>query len=334
MNNFKKVALWLTGAATIGTWIYYYNSNEKQWNFQWDHLCKYDKYKTYVKDKVSEISTNNFKISDKWLIKYELANSLSDWQLTIFFRTNSDTLYQNDFKDIENFLKNVDKNTEILLEWYSDSRWNEQDNSKLSEKRILQIRKLLKTKGYKKIKLINYWENNTTNQAESTRWLTLAEKLKLRKDRKVDIKIKTNAIESWLNKFPADKYLIDFSGSMKWSKEQKVKEYEFKEWSEVYWFNDEMNQDNCTIDLENQISNWGTPLWDSLYTIINKSEKNKIITILTDWEDTNSNKNINEIINLANSKWITLNFISIWNFDEDLKKISKKTKWWFYFINN
>jgi outer membrane protein OmpA-like peptidoglycan-associated protein len=330
----KKAWMLITAGALLAGWLAYMNnSNEETGNYQGDFLCKYDDYNTIIKwetQKILDISVD--KTSENWLVRYELPNLSDKNKLTIFFRTNSKSLNNNDLSDLSNSLEDIPKDTEILLEWYSDSRWNYEDNLELSEERNLGIKEILEKKWFINIKLINYWEELTYNNSKSTNRLSLDEKLELRKDRKVDIKINSSVIHSWLDKFPADTYLIDFSWSMEWEKEQEVKKYKFKKWSNVYWFNTEMSEDTCKSSLNNQKSEWWTPLWDSLHNLIEKAKKGETITVLTDWKDTDSKKSISEIIDIANTKSIIINFVSIWNNSEDLETISHETKWWFYFV--
>jgi len=274
-------------------------------------------------------------------LKFRLTNKLENNNLSIYFVTNESRLEHNDIQDILVFWREIRakfwNDANLILEWYTDFRWNNNWNYVLSMKRVQAIKDVLLNNGFNfTFSTVAHWESNSITQPARTR----AEKLKLRPDRRVTIKPEKNIIVESLKSLPADIYLLDASWSMldnitsNWNttKWDTVSNFTYPKGSKIYTFTTDNSFKECAQDLESQIVDWSTPLLLSLNELVkNNQNSNKVVTLLTDWEDTEWWVNINKIIQNARQLNIKINIVSIgWN-NLALKDISLST-WWSYYI--
>lgn len=260
--------------------------------------------------------------------KEQAKNSINKNSATIYFPTSVSSLDNVDAEDICKFVAAHHQIASILIEGHTDSRGSNEDNNELGMRRANSVEKAIRDCGGKaQITTSSHGEKNAKGKNHE-------------KDRKVTILNNQNALSRGLELLQADTYLIDSSVSMTApmnrnikSKWEIVTNHKFPQNAEIYTFN------SCNfIRLKNanlikQVTpECGTPLWNSILTIINRAAKNSRITIITDGENTtgeDDDNSVKKIIAAAKRKRISISIISLgipedylYLFDEIAKKTS------------
>lgn len=263
---------------------------------------------------------------------FRLPNSLEGNSLAIYFITNQAALDEWDIADLDAYAEDIKKlegNITLVLEWFADARGTEKRNDYLSEQRAKNIRDYLQGILWNKVQFQIVANGETKSEEKPAR--TREERLQLRPDRRVTITPTNNVISTWLQRSPADIYLLDASGSMAGEKWKAVSSFDFPKAARVFTFNTE-NAFECPTTFENQRVDWGTPLYKSALEVIQNPESHgKTLTILTDGQDTEGGAYYTDIIEAAQKNNVTINVIWIESYDEDtLKRIAEGTGGKFY----
>lgn len=226
-----------------------------------------------------------------------LQNKILGSTATIYYETNSWTLKRNDLLALNKFLKSF-KKSNFIIEGYCDPRGTEEFNLELGEKRVLGVEDYILGFNSSAFTIpISYGESrlSSSNLAENRKVILIAD---------------TNIFERALSLIPADIYLVDTTYSMK-NNIAILRNHQYKNNAAIYTFNSidglQRNYDPKTITVSGE-----TPLWDSLYKLIEESPSNKSIVVLTDGNDNQSRQhNYQHIIDLAKTKGIIINTIGI-----------------------
>jgi len=275
----------------------------------------------------------------KWSSLNRLENNLSNNQLDIYFTTNSDDLDTWDRADLDKLAEYINllqwEEVSVVLEWFADSRGTIEANAILGSRRTASVEDYLRSR------IQRTWITFTKISHGETRVNESASNdlLSMRQDRRVSISINTDSIIRGLTINPADAYILDASdsmnsptsdGSSRWS---KIEGFNFPNNSSIFTFSEVNSGNTCAPDLDRQVVDLGTPLYISIIEVINTwNYENKIITVLTDWKNSESLwGNLDWVIQLAQQRWITINTIWIGQANRDvLIQISSAT-WWRFF---
>ncbi len=268
-------------------------------------------------------------------IPYRLQNTLNTQNnsLEVYFVTNQVTLDESDKSDLtilaEQLNKVITGTTTLIIEWFADTRWTDERNNYLSQRRAENVRDFLLPllKDGISIQVASYGETRSQALPSST----LEEKLALRPLRKVTIIPTENIVTRALENSPADIYVLDASWSMQWAPWNAVESYNYPNNAQIFTFTTE-NQAGCAINIDSQMVDGATPLYTSLQAIASNAwNLNKTITLLSDGADTEG-WSIDEIIRIAQENWIKINVIGIGSYEEaSLKMIAEGTQWTIYF---
>lgn len=332
------------------------SSDSNEWDKVWEYTCKVQKgtwniltNQIVVWNQVFTTNPDTLSRFDSHNVKYRLPNVFNQtWGLDIHFITNQAALDNWDKIDLGRIVDQINNiwwDITVLLEWYADARGSDSANERMATKRIKSVEKYINSQLHHNVQVTfeNASFGETAAQKDISN-LSRKEKLELRKDRKVVVSISGNTITAWLDRSPADAYILDASGSMKepmtnwetrWS---AVTGYSFPKDSSVFTFtsnHSNYDENDCSDSLTEQKVFWNTPMLDSIFDVINAGEFDwKIITILSDGEDNESKNSIWDVISEAKQRNITINVIGIWPADiSTLKNIAEST-WWAYTFQN
>ncbi len=261
-------------------------------------------------------------------------NSLEEDVLSVFFTTNSDTMFRNDLNDVANYARSLsDDAKSVVVEGYADHRGDVDDNFELSKKRAGAVSEVLQRNAAHplKIKTAAFGESKATSGAEDAQ--------STRKDRKVRVVPDRTVIQRGLDLLVSDTYLLDQSGSMNEtigngaSKWKQVQDYTFPEGADVYTFSSDARQ--CGGHISQEVPSGMTPLFSTMYELLERTEKGKSVTVLTDGYDTVGGRSPNEVIGLAKQKDISISMLGIGvnQYKETLVTIAKETGGRFYLAN-
>lgn len=255
--------------------------------------------------------------------------------LELYFPSGSSTLSDEDYAKLEEYADSLPENTSMLIEGYADYRGSFEVNKNISGKRVDYITTILGVLGYDfQMQKVALGEKKATQDTDNPETL--------QKDRKVKLvapaEVITEGLDTMLAETSlAETYLLDQSRSMnemdvngkrKW---QQVQQYRFPQESEVYTFSTEGRVCGGSIGLEKPKGS--TPLYVSMYTVLAKMKENSALTVLTDGEDNQGGRSVEEIVSLAYHKNIAVSIIGLglYHNQSKLEFIAIQTGGKFYF---
>jgi len=228
--------------------------------------------------------------------------------LELYFPSGSAILSDEDYTKLEEYANSLPEKTSMLIEGYADYRGSFQINKEISGKRVGNVASILEVLGYDfQLHKVALGEKKATQNTEDEE--------KLQKDRKVRLVAPAEVITQGLDTMLAATYLLDQSRSMnerstnvkrKW---EEVQQYQFPQGSEVYTFSTEGRVCGGLIGLEKPRGS--TPLYVSMYNVLTKMKENSALTVLTDGEDNQGGRSVEEIVYLAHHKNITVSIIGV-----------------------
>lgn len=235
----------------------------------------------------------------------------NDWEkgiLTIYFTTDSWTLYQNDLLDIREYAIILPAKTNLILEGYADLRGPEGHNLMLGKERAAAVEKILRQYNLSlKTSSVSYGESKPTTKATDFSSLQV--------NRRVKIVPNQSVIARGLDLLVSDYYLIDQSESMKElsetgnSKWEEVQKYSFPSGTKTHTFT--TIRRNCGGNLSQEYPQGSTPLFSSLYELLEKMEPNKSVTVLTDGCNNEGTATSTDVLRRAKEKNIAISFLAL-----------------------
>ncbi len=244
--------------------------------------------------------------------------------LELFFPSNSYLIPTEEEAKIKDYIQSLPAGTDITIEGYADYRGDFMYNKELSLQRVESIDNLIQQERpeletYKAVYGESKSIQGTTNET------------KLQNDRKVRLTAPASVIQQGLDNAISLVYLIDQSKSMadkiapkktKWSEIQK---YAFPQNAHLYTFSTERR--TCYNRLANEKPLGRTPLFLSMYNLIDFMEPDQSLTVLTDGDDTEGGKTPREIITFARKKNIDISIIGLGLYDNksQLEQIALNT---------
>ncbi len=244
--------------------------------------------------------------------------------LELFFPSNSYTLTAEDEAKIKEYIQSLPSGTDITIEGYADYRGDFMYNKELSLQRVESIDNLIQQERPE-------LETYKAVYGESKAVQGTVNEIKLQQDRKVCLTAPASVIKQGLDNAVSIFYLIDQSKSMgekisprktKWS---EIQNYTFPPDSYLYTFSTERRA--CYNHLANEKPLGRTPLFLSMYNLLDFMEPNQSMTVLTDGDDTEGGKNPKEIIAAAQKKNIDISIIGLGLYDNQsqLEQIALST---------
>lgn len=269
--------------------------------------------------------------------------------IEVFFDSASFDLTANTKNILNQYIKEYSAGA-IVIEGYCDVRGSDDYNDVLGTQRARAVKNYI-IDGLKKTgKPIP--EVTTVSYGESRAISNNSDPNTMKTDRKAVIKVAALGVTSKqyitrlaLDKLPANYYLIDASGSMK-SVWPVVESFGYPKGSQQYAFNS--NQDNIVNIVKGWIQPSGlTPLWRSIYQILQVMPAGKKLTVISDGEnninmDDNPADDVSQIIDLARKKKIkisivyidvTADILTMYDFRKNLRTIAILTGGKFYMPN-
>lgn len=247
------------------------------------------------------------KLSDK-LLPLHRKNSWEEGILTVYFTTNSWTVYQNDLLDISAYARTISSETNVILEGYADLRGSEEQNLTLGTERAAGVEEVLRRNNSSlKTSSVSYGESKPTTMATDFSSLQV--------NRRVKIVPNQSVIARGLDLLVSDYYLIDQSKSMngpsetKNSKWKEVQNYSFPSGAIVYTFT--TSNRTCGGNLSQEYPQGTTPLFSSNYELLEKMEPNKSVTVLTDGCNNEGTVTSADVLRRAKEKNITVSFLAL-----------------------
>jgi len=309
-------------------------SDSNEWDKVWDYTCRVQEWASnalaspdqiVVWNQVFTTAPDTRSHFEGHSVNHRLPNHFNQtWGLEVYFITNQsllDNWDKSDLDQIANQINTIWGDITVLLEWYADARWSESANERMSTRRIESVENYIRSQLNSNVQVrfehASFGEN-VANQDTT-------DLMALRSDRRVVVTISWNTITAWLDRSPADAYVLDASGSMVWDSWQTVSGYNYLDGSTIYTFTDaqsRFNDDDCADSLDLQTVDGQTPLLISIMDILQTWEyDNKTITILSDWRDNVGGLNSAEVINEAKVRGTTINVIWIWEADTNLLRL-------------
>jgi outer membrane protein OmpA-like peptidoglycan-associated protein len=244
-----------------------------------------------------------------------LRNSVDDNVLSIFYTLNSDTLYDNDLRDLRQYIRALDTDnlSSLVIEGYAGPIGSDADNEVLARKRAESVKKYVRTylprsvRDNVDITVVSLGESKLPPGVEDSPDTK-------RQRRRARIIPERNVIQIGLDELPARNYLLDQSGSMKdpvnseMTKWEAIQAYQFPDNSKVWSFSGNRSRP-CTGDLSQEGPDGGTPLFESLYKVVSESQ-NTSITVLTDGQADNNNY-VGDVIREAKARNVRINFLGL-----------------------
>lgn len=318
------------------------------WDKVWEYTCRIQEWATGILNSSHPLvvwnqffTTNPSEISyfEHRQTPYRLPNSFNQtWGLEVYFITNQASLDNGDKADLNHIaeqINNIWGNVTVLLEWYADARWSESANERMATRRIESVEEYIRSRLNSNVQVtFEHASFGETTAQQDTSNLSHDELLELRPDRRVVISISWNTITAWLDRSPADAYVLDASGSMDGRSWDIVSSYDYPDNSTVFSFTDthlNYDDDDCANTLDDQNVSGQTPLLISVMNVIESWDyDNKTITILSDGWDNVGNMSSSRVIEEAQNRWISINVIWIWNADTALLQNIAESTWWIY----
>ena len=267
-------------------------------------------------------------IKARWINGYQAESKVTSDGAVIYYTTLSDTLDPRDIEALRTYYKSKERPRDIIIEGHADPRGTEENNLELGRKRAAGVEKYLRIFGYSG----NF---SVTSQGESKPAVAGESREAYSLDRRVTVIANEDPITRALKVSKADVYLVDRSSSMNdpisngKRKIDIVRDFDFPENSIKYGF------DSCSglVEIKSK-EDFGygrcyTPLWNSLYSLVNLTPSKKSITVLTDGADTTSSYRPEDVIKAAKDRGIKINVIGIGVTDDTfgvLKSISDATQ--------
>ena len=259
----------------------------------------------------------------------DLQNETDGESLTLYFRTNSDTMFSNDIQDLADFARQHANADAWIVEGYADDRGSLDDNLALGQKRAEGVAHYLNRSG---VTTVSHGEASAIG----------VDKEEMRRDRKVTIRpqyferaepvtVEGQIIAQALEELPPP-YLIDLSGSMA-QEVGIIRTHNFDDGAVVYAFND------CTgvreIDPTTADVCGGTPLYDSIEEVLRQGVSE--LTVITDGEETNGGS-LRSVISLANQDGTKINVVGagVYNASTraELMSLATETEGTYYIRDN
>jgi outer membrane protein OmpA-like peptidoglycan-associated protein len=267
--------------------------------------------------------------------KSDLENITTGDSLTVFYRSTSNIMHDQDVTDARNFFRQHQKAAAWIVEGYADQRGDLDFNNNWGLRRATGMQEYLEMFGANEITVISHGEAQAKATAEDLEQAVgNAEECKvltaMRYDRKVVVTpvymecpgaetTEAQIISQGLTRLPAGDdgaYLLDLSDSMV-EEVSMLRGHDFGN-SDVYAFN------TCNgvfkVDNANDIRSCGfTPLWDSAVEVI---ERNGIdtLTLMTDGKNNSGKYSVNDVIRVAQEHDVKVNVIGAGEFYTDREK--------------
>ncbi len=252
--------------------------------------------------------------------------------INIYFDTDVSQLSQKAKSGLSDFLKKIPAGASFIDEGYADSRGSAEYNIALSQRRADSVAEAIKNVFPKARVMMAAYGEGKSNQSTSDAKL-------LAEDRKVRVITNQGIIARGLDMLPSDVYLIDESGSMldsagpssKKTKWQEVQSYNFPDDAKVFTFTSYERPCGGPLSKEKPDRRGITPLFYEMIRLLERTESNKSITVLTDGADSNilgRFERVKRIKELAHQKHITVSFLGIGldkNYEGRLRDISRTT---------
>jgi outer membrane protein OmpA-like peptidoglycan-associated protein len=216
--------------------------------------------------------------------------------MEVFFRTSSARLSSTAEQVLDEFVKNYDGG-EIAIEGHADNRGSSRSNLKLGQNRAQSIESYL-VKAFKsagvavpKIETFSLGESRSSHN--------------LQQSRKGVVLSGISIVDRALTMISGDVYLVDSSGSMKafW---QELEGHQFSGGSTV------CNFDSDGVSEGIGSPKGGTPLWESMDTVLSRMERGQTLVVLSDGKNSRRyHRGPSQLIQLARSKGIKISVIYI-----------------------
>jgi len=244
-----------------------------------------------------------------------LRNSVDGSVLSIFYTLNSDTLYDNDLRDLKQYIRALDTDnlSSLVIEGYAGPIGSDADNEALARKRAESVEKYVRAYLPRSVRdniditVVSLGESKLPPGVEDSPNTK-------RQRRRARVIPERNVIQIGLDELPARNYLLDQSGSMKdlvnseMTKWEAIQAYQFPDDSKIWSFSGNRSR-TCTGDLSQEGPDGGTPLFESLYKVVSES-KNTSITVLTDGQ-ASENGLADDIIREAKARDVKINFLGL-----------------------
>ncbi|MAG60508.1 hypothetical protein CL619_01855 [archaeon] len=259
----------------------------------------------------------------------DLTNETTGDSLTVYFRTNSDTMFSNDIADLAAFKRQHANADAWIVEGYADDRGSLEDNVALGQKRADGVAHYLNRSG---ITTVSHGEASadgmTKEEMKRDRRVTLRPQYFKRAE---PVTVKGQIISQALAELPPP-YLVDLSGSMA-DEVGIIRTHKFDDGAVVYAFND------CTgveeIDPTQASTCGGTPLYASIEEVLRKGVSE--LTVISDGEETNGGS-LSSVISLAQRNGTKINVVGAGVYSAgtkaDLMSLATETGGSFYIRDN
>ena len=240
----------------------------------------------------------------------DLPNETDGETLTVYYRTNSDTLQSPDLADIAAFREQHRGATSWVLEGFADSRGTEEANVELAGKRVAGVEGRLTLKGISSSSITTV--SNGEMMAEGR---TVAE---MAPDRRVTLRPQYFScpqeltpearviVEGLEEMMPIEHLLMDLSGSMR-EELPVVRGFDTKD-AEISGFNSCAGVADLD-DLQQAEVCGETPLWSSILEVLN-AENIDGLTVVTDGKNNRGTATASQVIALAKKKGVKIDIVA------------------------
>ncbi|MFA6461872.1 MAG: OmpA family protein [Candidatus Woesearchaeota archaeon] len=257
------------------------------------------------------------------------ANQVNGNILTVYFTTDHSSFNSNDTADLETYLQSLPNGTHLLVEGYADRRGTDEHNALLSQQRAQAVSDYAKRfNPTLETELYSFGEGHPAVEGKGFKTYQANRRVRIIPQKSEGV------ITTGLSTLkPSDYYLLDRTGSMKdiqWnrvSKWNEVQSYQFPKGASLYTFTTNNVTKGCTGEDLNQLTPDGeTPLFVSLYSLLDEMKEGRSVTVLTDGINNVGDVSDKDIIERARAKKITLSFLALVPCDKDrLTYLAKET---------